>query len=102
MTIIYEVNLSVDADILEEYVAWLQEHVRLMLQFPGFQSAQVWEEEAAPDAPQRAFTVHYRLQDRESLERYFNENAAAMREDGLRRFGRRFSASRRILALMKQ
>ncbi|WP_281286476.1 DUF4286 family protein [Legionella geestiana] len=43
MTIIYEVNLSVDADILEEYVAWLQEHVRLMLQFPGFQSAEVFK-----------------------------------------------------------
>ncbi|KTD04047.1 hypothetical protein Lgee_0290 [Legionella geestiana] len=101
MTIIYEVNLSVDADILEEYVAWLQEHVRLMLQFPGFQSAEVFKEEVALNAPQHAFTVHYRLQNRDSLEHYFKENAAAMREDGLRRFGGRFSASRRILELVK-
>ncbi|QDQ40331.1 DUF4286 family protein [Legionella geestiana] len=57
--------------------------------------------EVALNAPQHAFTVHYRLQNRDSLEHYFKENAAAMREDGLRRFGGRFSASRRILELVK-
>jgi hypothetical protein len=47
----------------------------------------------------RALTVHYRIVNEESLARYFAEDAPRMREEGLRRFGDGFHATRRVLAI---
>ena len=37
--VIYEVNLTVDNDVIDEFDAWLQKHVDEMLAIPGFVSA---------------------------------------------------------------
>lgn len=96
---IYEVNLAVDAAIIDAYRAWLASHVAEMLALPGFESARVMEvEEPAAAAREVALCVQYRLRDREALARYLAEHAARMREDGLARFGGRFRASRRIMS----
>ena len=46
----------------------------------------------------RALTVHYRLIDEAALQRYLAEHAPRMREEGMRRFGDAFTATRRVLA----
>ncbi len=93
----YEVNLEVDAELADAFAGWLDGHVREMLALPGFLSAELFEVEDPP-AGRRSFSVRYRLVDREALERYLGEHAPRMRGDGARRFGGRFTASRRILA----
>ncbi len=97
--IIYEVNLTVDHNIADEYAEWLAEHVREMLTLPGFVSAE-WlvdthynEEEGADTR----WSIQYRLGSHDDLQRYFDEHAERMRAEGLERFGDRFSATRRIL-----
>lgn len=97
--IVYEVNLRIDAGIFAEYRAWLDLHVREMLAFPGFESAQIFEcREPAPAAHARTLCVQYRLRNADALERYLREDAPRMRADGLARFGEKFSATRRVLA----
>lgn len=39
--VIYEVNLSIDEEIYEQFKSWLKSHVKEMLQFPGFIKAQI-------------------------------------------------------------
>jgi hypothetical protein len=95
--IVYEVNLTVDADIADEYAAWLDSHIQEILTIDGFTAAEWFDVEA--EGEQSHWCVHYYLHDRASLERYFANHAERMRADGLNRFGGRFSASRRILAL---
>lgn len=94
--IVYEVNLEVDAGIAAAYRDWLADHVREMLGLPGFISAEIFDEEINAGTTQR-WCVHYRLRDRAALQAYFDQHAARMRADGLRRFGDRFRANRRIL-----
>lgn len=97
-TVAYEVNLRVQAGIADEYLAWLRAHVREMLDLPGFLDARVSEQrEPAPDAGERVFCCLYRLRDQAVLDAYLAEHAPRMRAVGERRFGGRFSASRRIL-----
>jgi quinol monooxygenase YgiN len=96
MTVIYEVNLDVERDIEDEFARWLGKHVAEMIALPGFVDAELTREEREADQ-QAAFSVRYRLESRTALERYFAEHAERMRNDGLQRFGRQFSASRRIL-----
>ncbi len=102
--LIYEVNLSVDKEIEEQYKEWLGAHVQEMLQNEGFLGAE-WlsrnavDEGLPADDTKVLWTVHYRVTDDAALQHYFEHHAPRMRQDGLNRFGGRFTASRRILRL---
>ncbi len=93
--IIYEVNLSIHPSIVNDYLAWLKPHAEAMLQFTGFLSYELFRVDGEDDW--QNYCVQYRLQSREALQSYFDTHAAVMRDDGLKRFGERFKASRRIL-----
>jgi len=97
--VIYEVNLTIQNPIYNDYLEWLKPHIQEILHFKGFTKAEIvadFEKDAAePDF--KHITVHYRLTDRESLQDYFDNHATKMREDGKKRFGEHFSAQRRVL-----
>lgn len=98
MTIIYEVNLVVDSDIVTEYRSWLSTHVQEMLALPGFLGARILETSEPENVDtQTTFCTQYELVDQAVLDEYFRVHAGRMRADGISRFGDRFSASRRVL-----
>lgn len=94
----YEVNLRVDAAAAEAYATWLHLHIEELLGEPGFVSAEWWrvEEPSAPEGSVQ-WTIHYRVETAEALQNYFDGPASRFRADGLKRFGGRFDASRRVL-----
>ena len=97
--IVYEVNLEIRDGVADAFRTWLDGHVAEILTLPGFVSAEILERRDPPSATGTlALVVHYRLTDEASLQRYFDEHAPRMREDGLRRFGDAFTATRRVLA----
>lgn len=96
--IVYEVTLQVERGIAADFTAWLREHRLQMLALPGFVDAQQFSRvDEASDSTHCTFVMAYRLRDQAALDAYFAEHAAAMRADGLARFGTRFSATRRVL-----
>ena len=96
--LVYEVNLTVDADVAEAFAAWLPGHVAELLALPGFLGAEIFRvEEPAAEEGSVALSVRYRLRDRAALDDYLRDHAARLRGDGLRRFDGRFQASRRVL-----
>jgi hypothetical protein len=97
--VVYEVNLAVDAGVADAYAAWLGPHIAEILALDGFLSAEWLESEADEGEDRVRWCVQYRLRDREALRHYFDEHAARFRADGLERFGGRFEATRRVLAL---
>jgi len=95
-SLVYEVTVSVDRAILDEFDAWLEQHIREMLELPGFISAETFESEAgSPDRAGRI--VHYVLESDDALEEYLAGPAEEMRRAGALRFGDRLEASRRVL-----
>lgn len=104
-TVIYEVNLSVQPSVADKFAEWLPEHIQQILQLEGFISAEWFVRQAAdegvPATGDALWTVHYRLKDRASLDNYLKNYAAAMREEGKRAFGDKFTAQRRILSLKR-
>jgi len=94
---IYEVNLTVDAEIADDYAAWLGPHVKEILELDGFLSAE-WFEVEIDEEDRIRWCVQYRVKDRTALEAYFVEHAERMRGDGLERFAGRFTVERRILS----
>lgn len=95
--VIYEVNAAVDEDVAPAYEAWLHGHIRQMLAFDGFVHASVFTSDSGAPG-RRHFTVHYHVSDRTHLDDYLRRHAAAMRADGINRFGDRFATDRRILS----
>ena len=94
---IYEVSLTVDAEIADDYAAWLGPHIKEILGLDGFLSAE-WFEVEIEDEEHVHWCIQYRVKDRTALETYFIEHAERMRGDGLERFGGRFTAERRVLS----
>lgn len=93
---VYEVTLSVDREVAAEFDAWLEAHVRDMLELPGFVRASTFVLEA--DTPERTGRVtQYFLESDEALERYLQGPAQAMRAAAGERFAGRYTASRRVL-----
>lgn len=93
----YEVTVHVDSDIADDYRVWLREHVEQMLALPGFVDATVWQVAEPAVAHRTTYCVRYQLRDAHALTEYLNEHAAGMRAYGMKRFGERFAASRRVL-----
>jgi len=100
---IYEVNLVLGKEIESAFGAWLEEHMKEMLTFDGFEAATLLHNTDETLPPEKVeWTVQYRVRDKEALERYFKEDAPRMREDGLTRFGGSFTASRKIQKITRE
>jgi len=93
--ILYEVALSIDSDIRDLYLEWLDEHVQEILRLPGFTQAKIWSSDEGDTVCQ------YTLDSRSDLDRYLKEDAPRFRQDGVSRFGGKFKATRRILELQR-
>jgi hypothetical protein len=96
-SVLYEVNLEADAAIEGPFDTWLRDHIADLLQFDGFRSAEILEDTTAPPGRIRRI-VQYRLRDQAALDAYVNNHAPRMRDQGVQKFGDRFSADRRVLA----
>eukprot|EP00933_Yihiella_yeosuensis_P074190 TRINITY_DN83024_c0_g1_i1.p1 TRINITY_DN83024_c0_g1~~TRINITY_DN83024_c0_g1_i1.p1 ORF type:complete len:237 (-),score=49.16 TRINITY_DN83024_c0_g1_i1:142-852(-) len=97
--VIYEVNLTIDADTAKDFGAWLGPHIDEILALPGFIGAD-WlrrEEDGEAEKGKTLWTIQYHLTSRAHLQDYFDNHAARLRGDGLKRFEGRFTAARRIL-----
>lgn len=96
--LVYEVNVAVDAELRDAYLAWLHPHIDEICALDGFTGAACFEvRDPLPDPGRVAFCVQYRLVDEAALEAYLREHAPRLRADGVARFGDRFSATRRVL-----
>jgi hypothetical protein len=92
--ILYCVSITVDAEVRDEWLAWMESaHVPDVLREPGFERA-VIHRDAADDA---RFVIHYELSGRNVLDRYLASAAARLRAEHDARYGGRARASRQVL-----
>ncbi|HEX5353011.1 MAG TPA: DUF4286 family protein [Rhodanobacteraceae bacterium] len=98
--ILYVVDLEMSAALHDEYMAWLQDHVREMLALPGFEGAEIMSRiEPPPSEDHWTICVHYRLRDRAAWQAYLSGHAPRMRRAGSDRFGGRVKTTRRVLEI---
>ncbi|MGL6224079.1 MAG: DUF4286 family protein [Steroidobacteraceae bacterium] len=97
-TVLYEVNLDAEAGIEGPFDTWLRDHIADVLQFDGFLSAEVLDDDTDTPAGRVRRTVLYRLRNQAALDAYLRDHAPRMRQQGIEKFGDRYSARRRVLA----
>lgn len=95
--IIYEVNITIDKNIFGDFYPWLISHVKEMLQFDGFEKATIGLIDAKHDQQMRLLRVDYWIKSLAELEEYLEKDAPNMRAEGVERFGKFMTITRRVL-----
>ena len=93
--VIYEVECTLDPDIVADYDAWLPGHVRDVLACTGFLGASIQATETPPGERQRR-RVQYRVESLAALDHYLENSATRIRTDTLQRFSGRVQCERRV------
>ena len=97
-TVLYEVDYQAEAAIEGPFDTWLRDHTADVLQFDGFLSAELLDDDTAAPPGRIRRIVQYRLRNRAALDAYLREHAPRMRSQGVAKFGDRYTSARRVLA----
>jgi hypothetical protein len=92
----YEVECTLDPDIVADYDAWLPGHVRDVLACAGFLGATIETPETAAGERQKRL-IRYRLESAGALDQYLENNATRLRTETAQRFGGRVHCVRRLV-----
>jgi hypothetical protein len=77
---------------------WLKtKHISDMLKVKGFKHSTLFIDDGNEKKTHDVVSVHYIVDSRESLVNYFQNEAKEMRQEGIDKFGGKFTAHRRIL-----
>ena len=96
--IYYEVNLTISNEIADDYMARLKPHIQEMLRFEGFIKAELYKNTEQEDGKTNIVASYY-VDNKNNLQAYINEMSADMRADGIKRFGDKCVATRRVLKI---
>ena len=89
---IYEVNLSINKEIVKDFAVWLRHHMKEVVSLGHFEKAELFSRENECE-----LTVHYHMKDQKTLDDYLKNHAPRLREEGLKKFPDQFTATRRVL-----
>ncbi len=92
---IYNVTINIDESVEEQWLQWMQEiHIPDMLATGKFTEAKMCQVMVKEDLGGVTYSIQYTTDSKETLDRYFKEDADRLRQDGLTRFANKFVAFR--------
>ena len=100
---IYNVTTNVDASIHQEWLKWMKEkHIPNMLSLGKFTNAKMIQVMVEEEMGGTTYAIQYTTDSKETLQRYYNEDAPRLREEGSRIFGDKMLAFRTELELVSE
>ena len=85
--LIYNVTTNIDESVHDEWLLWMQEtHVPEVLATRKFLNAKITKVLVEEDMGGITYSVQFTTLNRETLEKYYSEDATRLREDALKRF----------------
>ena len=99
--IIYNVTINIEDATHDQWLTWMQQtHIPDMLATGKFSSAQLVKVLVEEEMGGTTYSVQYLTDSKETLQRYYQEDAPRLREDGLKRFANKFVAFRTELQVI--
>lgn len=98
--ITYNVTVKVDNQILDEWLIWIRGHMPQVVGTGCFESYNFFELLEPKIDEHRTFIAQYLAKTEEDYQRYINDFAPKMREEGIEKFGEKMAAFRSILKKM--
>lgn len=94
--LIYEVSLEVERSIEDSFREWIVPHAEEVVATGKFTHFKVLE--AGTTSDKFRVCVQYFAKSQENIDEYLAEDAPRLREDGLKKFGSKFTATRRVFS----
>ena len=100
--IIYNVTINVDADIHNQWLVWIKEHIPKVLATGKFKDAKLTKVLVEEELGGITYSIQYRAHSREALDAYYAEDANRLRQEGLKRFADKTLAFRTELEVIDE
>ncbi len=101
--LIYNVTISVDDTVHDRWLSWMRDkHIPDMLATKKFSEAKMCKVLVEEEPGSTTYAIQYRTKDKETLQRYYQENAEQMRNEGNLKFRDKFVAFRTELEIVSE
>lgn len=101
--IIYNVTINIHESVHDQWLNWMQQkHIAEMLATGKFSSAKIVKVLIEEEMGGTTYSVQYTTDSKATLERYYEEDAPRLREEGLKLFGDKMLAFRTELELISE
>ena len=101
--IIYNVTINIDDTVHDKWVSWMTEkHIPEVLATGKFVKANMVKVMIVEERGGTAYSIQYYAENKEMLEKYYQEDAPKLREEGLKLFGDKMLAFRTELELLHE
>ena len=100
---IYNVTINIDESVHDQWIHWMRDiHIPDMLAIGKFTEARMCRVMVEEEMGGITYSVQYLTPNKQTLERYFKEDADRLRQDGMDRFKGKFVAFRTELDLISE
>ena len=101
--IIYNVTINIHESVHDQWMQWMQEkHIAEVLATGKFTSARIVKVLIEEEMGGITYSIQYTTDSKATLERYYQEDAPRLREEGQRLFGDKMLAFRTELELISE
>ena len=100
---IYNVTINIEAAVHDKWLQWMKEtHIPDMLATGKFTAAKMCKVLVEEEMGGTTYSVQYTTDSKDTLERYYNEDANRLREDIMKLFAGQFVAFRTELEIVSE
>jgi len=101
--ILYNVTINIHESVHDQWMRWMQEkHIADVLATEKFSAARMVKVLVEEDMGGTTYSIQYTTDSKETLQRYYDEDAPRLREEGLQLFGDKMLAFRTELELISE
>lgn len=101
--IIYNVTINIHESVHDQWMTWMQEkHINDVLATGKFSSARMVKVLIEEEMGGVTYSIQYITENKETLQRYYDEDAPRLREEALELFGDKMLAFRTELELISE
>ena len=101
--IIYNVTTNIHESVHDQWLQWMQQkHIPEILATGKFSSARIVKVLIEEEMGGTTYSVQYTTDSKATLEKYYQEDAPAMREEGAKLFGDKMLTFRTELELISE
>ncbi len=97
---IYNVTSNIDESIHNEWLSWMQKHIKEVLATGKFISAKLTQVLIEEEMGGVTYSVQYTAKNKKELEEYYNVYASKLRNEGVRKFADKMISFRTELKII--
>ena len=100
---LYNVTINIEASVHDTWLQWMRQvHIPDMLATGKFSKARLCKVMVNEETGGITYSVQYETDSKDTLDKYYKEDAARLRKDGLERFQDKFVAFRTELDVISE